>query len=237
MADIGERFRFANTDYPLQAQAAGADLLPVCDPTVAKLLDFFSSVLTTHIGAALSGASAGVAPIAATVGAAIPMNPSEVSKVEQLFNGSPLLAVWRRSSTKTDHTGNWRRSVWRFGAAYILPPLSAGQATKLYPILNAVDQILTQRVHQGFDPSYNNGERVFDDAEISGCLVIASEIGRWDTVGDSIDFHGWFGDLQVSEQEMPTTLDLPPFTGTDGQITDESVQENYPIDVAQPKVP
>lgn len=220
-------FNFGGVRYPLSAQPSDTSLLAICDPTVAKLTDFFKSILETHVGPALIGAAAGVSPITQMVAMTIPINPSDVSKVDQL--DFPLLAVWRKASEKKNKTSNWVHSEWRFGAAVIYPPLSASQAIQLHPSLNSVEQVITNRLHLGYDPSFNDGERILEAAGIAACRVLSSEIGRWD-VSNDLDFHGWFAELIVSEQEMPNSEGLHPLTGANLKITDGTEQVGNPVD-------
>jgi hypothetical protein len=220
-------FNFGGVRYPLATQASGANLLETCDPSLAKLIAFVESVLTTHMGEALVGAAASVAPITDAVAMTISINPADVSKVDQL--DFPLVAIWRKGSEKSSKTTNWVKSDWLFGAAFILPPLSAEQSIQLHPILNSVEQIITNRLHLGYDPSFNDGERILEAAGIAACRVTKSEIGRWD-VSNELDFHGWFGELAVSEQEMPNSEGMHPLTGGSLKITDGTEQPSNPVD-------
>jgi hypothetical protein len=226
-------FKFAGVNYPLVAQPPGTELLAACDPTVAKILDFISSVLTTYLEAALVGSATGFAPIDAVVKMTTSVNPSDIAKTDQF--DFPLLAISRWRSEKNQKTANWLQSTWRLRAAYIFPPLGAAQAIQLLPALNAVEQIIVNRLHYGFDPSYNNGERILETAGIASCRVLSSEIGRWD-VSNELDFHGWFGELLMTEQEMPTTEGLEKLTVTTVKITDESTQPGNPDDVINARV-
>lgn len=221
-------FKYGKVQYPLAAQAGDASLLAVCDPAVAKLLDFWQSILTTYLAPALLSAASGVAPITEIVGTAISINPADVAKFDQL--SLPIVAIWRKSSVKSQRTANWQQAIWKMGAAYIFPPLSAEQAIKLHPALNAVGQILSNRLHYGFDPSYNSGERIFLDNDIAACKLVSSEIGRWD-VDKGLDFHAWLGELEMTEQEMATTEGLQSLSGASFKISDESASPGNPVEV------
>lgn len=221
-------FRYGNVNYPLPSQPADTNLLAVCDPTVAKLLDFFQSILGTYVARAFLSASQGVTPITDMIGTAISIDPSLISKVDQLK--PPIFAVWRKKSTKSQRTANWQHSVWTMGTAFILPPFSAEQAIKFHPILNAIEQTISSRVHYGFDPSYNDGERICLDNNIAAFRVLSSEIGRWD-VSKDLDFHGWFAELELTEQEMPTTEGLEKLSGISYKVSDESASPGNPVEV------
>lgn len=227
-------FKYANVNFPLRSQDPETDLLPICDPTVAKLLDFFQSVLETYVEPALLGAAgSGFAPITQMVGVAVPIDPSLISKIDQLQ--LPILAVWRKKSTKSQRTANWQQSAWTMGTAFILPPLSAEQSIKLHPILNAVEQTISNRIHYGFDPAFNDGERVFLDNDIASCRIVSSEIGRWD-VSKDLDFHGWFAELELIEQEMPTTEGLQRLSSIAFKNSDESASPGNPVEVVNVNV-
>jgi len=227
-------FNFAGVSYPLLTQPSGGGLLSVCDPSVAKLIDFIESVLTTYMGAALVDAAATVAPIDAVVKMTSSVDPSSISKVDQL--DFPHLAVFRKRAEKTQKTANWDQNTWRIGVAYIFPPLSAAQAIQLMPALNSVGHIITNRLHYGFDPAYNSGERILENSGMASCKVDSSEIGRWD-VSNELDYHGWFAELVMVEQEMETpNAGLQTLSGTAAKITDESVQPGDPVDVINAEV-
>jgi hypothetical protein len=164
----------------------------------------------------------------------ISVNPSDVAKIDQL--AFPLLAIWRKNSEKSQKTTNWQQAAWKLGIAYIYPPLSAEQSLKLHPALNAVGQIVANRLHYGRDPGYNSGERIFTANDIAACRLETSEIGRWD-VDKGLDFHGWFGQLALTEQEMPTTEGLQRLTVSSVQATDQSTQEGNPTEVVNAVVP
>lgn len=234
MTEENAAFRYGKVAYPLLSQSADADLLSICDPTIAKLLEFVESVLTTYLAPALLGAASGVAPIDEMVGTAISLNPSDVAKVDQLT--FPILAIWRKTSEKSQRTANWQQAAWKLGIAYILPPLGAEQAIKLHPALNAVGQIIANRLHLGYDPAYNSSERIYLANDIAACRLVSSEIGRWD-VDKGLDFHGWFGELGVSEQEMPTTEGLMTLSVSNIQVTDQGAQEGNPVDMVDAVVP
>lgn len=228
MTDYAQ-FKYSATSFPIATPAAGASLLSTCDPVIAKLLDFIGYRIQTYVGGALVAASgSGNAPITASVGSKVPIDPVTIAKVEQFK--FPILAIWRKTSKYDQRTTNWDQETSRVGIAYILPPLTAAQSSKLQSVLVAVGRVVHTSFAQGFDPGYNSGERVFSTEDTARSRLMSAEYAHFPFEGNT-DFHAWIGEAEIAELTVPDTDNLHDFTGTDTVITDESVEPGNPIDV------
>lgn len=134
-------------------------LLRDADPVLFFLIDFLGSVINTYVGPRFvaQAAQAGVilpdgSPVASAVAYAVPFDPEPFMLEEQL--GFPLLAAYRTQGTSSDLAASYQHSVDTFEVVYALPPLTAGQAEQVQPVLHAVRQLIHDRVRKGWDPSY-----------------------------------------------------------------------------------
>lgn len=215
-------FQIGGAQFPLVAAPSNPSLLKVADPALAKILDFFSYMITTYVGDALVAAAAlGHAPITDAVAQVAPINPDVIAKAEQWQ--FPLLCGWRQSSKDNDRTLNWRQGVAMVGLAYILPPLSPTQRVTLEPILSAVGKVCNYAFAQGTDPGYNAGERIFLTASISRARLMTEQFGTFKFSDAKEDyFPSWLGELEVTEQVEPYTVGLSDFAGADLTVTQQA---------------
>lgn len=150
-------FQVGQEVYPLTT-TSGNTLLQDADAALFYMLDFWKSMLVQHVGARLVSelAAAGVTtsghPITSAVMMVAPYDPAPYMVGNQL--AFPLLAVYRKSVTTEWREVGFERDVSTFGATFVLPPLTAGQAEKIVPILGSVYKVLRARTTQGYDPNY-----------------------------------------------------------------------------------
>lgn len=151
MADFGT-FRHGGTNFPL-ATGTGNTSLRDADPAIFYLLEFYSYILTTYIGARLvADATAIGAPVTAAVVQKFPYPPERYAISEQ--EKFPGLFVFRKSGKFSYRTTTHEHDTGRFGVAWLLPPLIASQAEWLEPHLNAAKNVLNYLTDQGWDPGY-----------------------------------------------------------------------------------
>lgn len=138
--------------YPLQTNGSNT-LLRDADPAIFYALEFYKQCIETHVGDRLlqEASEAGADMIAAAVAETLPLNPEPFLTEEHIK--FPLLAVYRKSSTFR-YVGQRKLSVDEMDIAYVLPPMEAGEAERLLPILKAVMAVIDSRTEQGFDPAY-----------------------------------------------------------------------------------
>lgn len=131
----------------------GLSLLQVADPAIFFALEYFTFVLEKTLGPALEeyGAAAGI-EIPKAVAHAVPITPRQI--LDQGNGEFPLLACYRVRGTTDDVTLALRHGTYKIAVEYILPPLTAGQAEILVPLLTAAHAALDEWTCQGFDPAF-----------------------------------------------------------------------------------
>ncbi len=133
--------------------ASPNSLLRDADPAIFYALEYFQWVLDDKIGRRFESAAASAGIILnKAVAHAIPIEPSlhlATNAVE-----FPLLSVHRGKGRTDDKTTTYRQTKTRIIVHYVLPPMNAGQAEQLRPILNAVKIALDRAVAVGFDPAF-----------------------------------------------------------------------------------
>lgn len=151
-------FAYGNVVYPLPLSGsglggAGATFLRDADPPLFYILEFAKSCLETHVGlrTLAEAATAGCEQITAVVADVLPLNPAPYL-IESHFK-FPLLSAYRKT-TKFEWMGQSKIKVDEVELTYTLPPLQAGEAERMMPLMEAVVSILDNRIEQGFDPAY-----------------------------------------------------------------------------------
>lgn len=221
-------FKVGAVTFPLPAATSNPSLLKTADPALAKVLDFFSFMLTTYIEDALvSFATLSNAPIGAAVAQVAAINPDAIAKAEQWQ--FPLLCGWRQSNRDNDRTLNWRAAVETIGLAYILPPLSPTQRITLEPVLAAVGKVCNYAFTQGTDPGYNSGESILAANLISRARLMAEQFGAF-KFDDSKETYwpSWTGELEIVEQTEPYTpaSEVSDLLGIDTIVTQQADDGN-----------
>lgn len=226
-----EQFTFGDINFPLEDGTPGVSLLATCDPARAKLISFLSAQLDRYIGEALTGSlSAGAPRATKNVARTLSVDPvANVVKAEQV--GFPLFCIWPKSSTFDDKTSNWRQEIRILGVAYMLPKMTLEQAEKYEPILRSVVAVLNHSLYLGYDPNYNNGERVVGDNRITSAKLVRGTYEAFQ-IGDLTDTqsHAFFGEIELREMVQPNDVGLAPLTGANLKITDGTEQPGNPVD-------
>jgi hypothetical protein len=236
---VAERdtFHFGDIAFPLADGVAGQSLLAACDPARAKLIDFLAFQINRYVDAALTGAlTIGVPRVGKNIAMTLALDPiANVTKAEQVK--FPLFCIWPKSSTFDDRTANWRQEVRIMGWGYMLPAMTLEQAAKYEPVLRSVTAIVNHSLHLGYDPAYNDGERVVGDNAIASAKCTRATFEPFQ-LGDLTDthLHAVFGELEVRELVMPTTEGLQTLSGTSIKISDESASPGNPSEVVNADV-
>ena len=187
---------------PLTASTANS-LLRDADPALFHVLDFVRYLLRTNLEARLAAESLVCgAEITAAVRTAIPFDPSPYLTADQIQ--FPLLAIYRQSAESESRTQAWTTSVSTLNIDYVLPPLSAGQAERILPILHACSALMARSIQLGADPGYAPqggvlGQPVWQFAGIEKIDLGSEKYGVW-TDGGELVFHAWSAQLRLSER-------------------------------------
>lgn len=148
-----EGFVHGAVTFPLAAQN-GRSSLQDADPAVFYALDFARFMLEKYIGDRFrEEANAAELKLAdGIVGTVVPYDPSGyLGSVQFRF---PILGLYRRTEKFADKTLGFRSGAANAEMCFILPPLTAGQAEAMLPLLNAVKAVIDRTVEQGKDPGY-----------------------------------------------------------------------------------
>lgn len=235
-------FKYGGVEFPLDDTSANTALRDA-DPALYYALEFFASVITTHIEARLlvEAGKVGASQIEEAVATALPWNP-EPWLTEQHLR-FPLLAVYRKGG-ESKFLGTRRELLQRLEVAYVLPPLKPAEAEHMLPFLRAVGLLLDNRTTQGFDPAYTPtaptgtaGEFVWGAtrAGIRKATITGHTLGAYQPTQD-LYFPAIILALELIEQSNPLIGDYDDFdgadlTGTEGAIDlrdpDGTTVENF----------
>ena len=144
-------FQVGGTVYPLRTDIT---FLQAADPALFFMLDFFTYLITTYVGAAIIQAvNLSGAPVLAPVMQRYPglPNPTQMAENQYKF---PLLAIGRTRTRGRRKTIGWEDMRGLFDLMYVLPPLTAGQGESLIPMLEAIKEVLQHKTTQSFDVNY-----------------------------------------------------------------------------------
>ncbi len=226
----GATFNYGGVAFPLTTLGSRT-LLQDADPVSYWALRFFKSVLVTHMGARLvSEAQSAGAPITSAVAQTTPLDPIPWL-LEQHFR-FPLLALYRISGANGQRTVNWSHQTTKFGIAYVLPPLSAGQAECVAPILATIPLIIANRTEHGSDPAFQSGAQVWSGA-FAGLedikAPVEGQFGMFPGLSE-LAFPAWTGTITVNERQMAAT-DFDAFIAADTNLdlvnTGETTISNF----------
>jgi hypothetical protein len=224
MADP-QPFQFGSMVFPLPEQVSGASLLSVCDPALGKLIDFLAFEIDTKLAKVITGAMRPAMPVGKNIAKRLSVEPTDKhTKADSL--AFPLFGIWRDESKHTNRTLNWRQDAHRLGWCYCLPPMTLEWADKFAHVLHAVVNIVNGALHQGYDPLFNNGERIVGDNEISSAKCTSAKYGPFQ-IGDQTDtiFYSVFGEIELIEQTEPNTTGLTPLQGLDLTVKQQALPD------------
>lgn len=229
MADYG-KFKVGNVIYPLTADTTNS-LLQDSDPALFYIIDFIRTVLQTYVGERWKSeidkinSEKGGIPIndGYVVATTYPYDPKRFYlQNKPVF---PILAIYEIDSETELKTLCWYHTTRTLQLVYSLPPLTAGQVEMFMPMLKNIENIIVDRVNQGYDPSYYNSREVWSDG-YAGIESIWVQKGKKGNKG-ALNFP------EKAESYFPTLT--MPITVTTRQMFDDSFLEDLNgIDVEVP---
>ena len=215
-------FRHGGVGYPLPA-ALTNPLLQDADPVLAAALDFFSSQLDKFLGARLKAQAAPYGIIInKAVGKALALEPTPDILAENFV--FPLMCLWRVTEAESELTTGWDSDagVWTF--AYVLPLMPPAAKIVLSPILRSVGRVVAHATKQGFDPDYQSGKLVWNDAGVQQINLKELRYGNVEAIAqEAAAYKAIMGTFEVRERDMYAMGDLEPFTGADAGIDLQAV--------------
>lgn len=243
MTDLAS-FTNGGATYPLPTGGAGlggvgATLLRDADPASFYLIEFFRSVLETHLAGRFMQevVSCGAGDkIQTMVAETLPLNPLPYLTQGQF--GFPLLAAYRKRS-QFKFVGQRKIVRGEFEVVYVLPPLQPGEAERLEPILQSVVAVLDNRAEQGMDPAYTPsaptgtaGEVVWTRAGVAKAGITDAVFGGYH-VGPEVYFPAVTISLEIEEQSAAVISELVAYDGADVEVDlQDPVQETVVADVS-----
>lgn len=200
----------------------GASLLRDADPPLFYLLEFYKKILETHLEDRFleEVAAAGCTHITSMVAETLPLNPEQFLDEEHIR--FPLLAAYRKSS-KTVQLAQRPLVEDDFEVAYVLPPLQAGEAERLYPIMKAVFGVFLNRTMQGADPSYtptggSAGDSVWNIAGVVRAEVKSATFGSY-AATEGVYFPCVLVQLELQEKSKELVTEFQVLTGTSTTVS------------------
>ena len=180
MANPGRgTFKVGGVVFPLTT-TSGNDLIVDGDPLIYNLLQFFKSILVTYLGDRFSAISAtanlvdaGGNLITAPVKQLVPYSPADY--LEEVQYKFPLLSAARNKETYKEKTREWYDISCELQVLYMLPPLTAAQMYQFDTFRSLVRSVILDRLELGWDPSYKNGELIFQTAGIEQISLVKSD--------------------------------------------------------------
>lgn len=222
--------------FPVTASTTNSALRD-CDPSLYFAIDFFAAMLSTHLQARLLAEVAIVGPATLTQAVAMKIAIDPRPWLAQNQFKFPLLAVHRKSGTFTEKTVHYRRRLVDCEVAYILPPLTAAQAQRLIPILNAAADILMHRTEQGADPTYTPpgstmGASVWTAAALDYIGFTGEAQGAFQDATGELYFPAWTATLRIAERTGLVSSDFESMTSAQTSIDiDQTTIPVTPADI------
>lgn len=230
MPSSPNNFAFGGVTYPLTTNS-GNTLLRDADPSLYALLDFYSNMITTLVGARLVAAATaavgptGQPPFTVAVKYLLADDPAKHIHGEQVK--FPLLAIYRKRGELASRTTIKRHRIAELEVAYVLPPLDEAQSELLKPILHTIGDVLDCVTELGFFPTYTPpfsgalaGSSVWQPTGLAEVGFVSDEYGEY--FGKEFVFPAWVGKLRLKEQ-IGAPTGLSPFAAVDIQIDLQSV--------------
>lgn len=174
-------FEFGGVVYPLTSALTNS-LIRDVDPAIYWALDYWKTVLNTHLSARLAAQAAAIgAPITTAVLATSHIDPGP-RLIDHPEHHWPLLATYRLKDVFTQHTITWDSSDSEWEIAYVLPGLAWSQSLLLLPILRAVAVTIRNRTEAMWDPSWNSGAKPWGSsyANLKAILINDATYGAYE---------------------------------------------------------
>lgn len=198
-----DTFIEGGAEFPLTTDLDNS-FLKDSDPTVYYALEFFESVLNTHLLPRLSRESRrhNGKDIASCAVSKMWVDPEPHLDAKDLK--FPLLAVFRKRDEIAGQTVHFEKSTCTLNVVWSLPPLLGVLAQQLNPALHAAARILNRTATRGFDPAYASGANVWGLAGAQSAGFTSFEYGTFEAAGQVAGVHqALIGTLVVVEREMP----------------------------------
>jgi hypothetical protein len=211
-------FKIGAAEFPL-TDSTDNSLLEDADPALYHAALLLASALETYVGDRLLAQAALIGlNLQGAVVKTVSLDPVEFLLHDQFK--FPLFCLYRTKDTWSDlaQVGSKSTSTWHF--SYVLPPLNPNQQLALHPILRAASVALRRTVTMGWDPAYNDGEKVWDTYGVQKARLTEATYGGIEKmVGDAGQFYrSLTGTIVVEEREVPLPSAFRTFTGVNADL-------------------
>lgn len=184
MANYDE-FKIGEVVSPLSSISSNP-LLIDADPALNAIVKYLQACIKTHAEArfvtealAVNYKQADKVVFSNLVPTALHYDP--VPFFTQSQYKFPLLAVYWTGTTKVEP--QWSQAYYmrerKLNLIYVLPPFDIAQAFALDPILNHVENVIINRLKLRYEPTYQDGYLVLDNAGICDIDFVESSIGEY----------------------------------------------------------
>ena len=199
-------FQVGGVLYPLAAPGAQSTL-QIADPALYYALDFWTYVIRTYCGTAITTAfsNAGLTVPSSAVVQAYPYEPLPEYLENQIQ--FPALFAYRKTARTEWHSVGFEQDVIALEVVYVLPTLKAAEAEIILPVLPAIAKALRRKTTDGWDPGYTPPGGSLGDQPWAAAYANVSEIGFGEYTGRerSVQRLGEFGYLEgVGNLYFPT---------------------------------
>jgi hypothetical protein len=203
---------FGGLRFPLAPGVGVKSLLATCDPFRRVFLDYWQTVINAYCGDAYEAAMAGQAEGA--TGQKACAQTTTLDPLLWLKNETfrfPILGCYPVQGTKAlKKTVRWELVETEYVVCYALPPLSAEQAERVEPILNAVHALLVLATERQGDESYDGGTNPLATAGIMACQFGQTRFGLIKDEGSPKGFPCFEAHIAVQIRESVVPEDGTP---------------------------
>lgn len=216
MADY-ESFQFGSTVFPLEVNATPID--QIGDPAIYTVLEYLKAMIIKNLGDRWDAEFAGSADLVGNI-ISEDANYDPTPYFRQGQYTLPLLALYRTNTEVIEKTVAYyaHRSTWQL--LYIFEPVDVSQVRRVQSFLHLIATVIVDRIEQGYDPSYQNGELIFSTAGISKIKITDFNTHEQaeNIVEGNLDYKILMMNFEVEEQEE-CNPDLSNFEGVDGYVS------------------
>ncbi len=217
-------FKAGGTLSPLPSSLSNS-LLKDADPVIYYLLNYYSNVISLHMGARWNAeaTAAGRSDLSnLTTGHKVPFDPIPYLQENQFK--FPLLAAYRKNEKYEWFTTTWYRITSTVNIIWVMPPMSTGQMERMSAFRAHVARTLVDRTAMGLDSNYNSGEQVWAEAGLDKIGIKSTTFGNIPT-DTGLVFPTILLECELVERRMPTPepgYNYVDLTGIDGYIISSS---------------
>lgn len=215
-------FRFGPTLSPL-TDSTDNTLFEDVDTSLRIILRFYEQMIKTHLGdrwdaeVALAKRTDLVGRVVAeAVGGFDPMPYFQEAQFSL-----PLLSVYRSGTETYDRQAGWLTITSPFHVLWTMPPMTLHQTQRLVHFRTHVARVIFNRTMDGFDSRYNDGELVWQTAQLQSITIKQASYGNIpDAKNNDLNMPSVLIEGELVERSMNLgDSQYEPFEGTDNIVS------------------